>query len=148
MEALRIPRRRPPAFLPWWVGGGAELGGTCVPRKFPPPTSDLLKVLTPSTIKYYDGSTPGLPCGIYSMFGNGHYSSCLWEAWAFDMKKEMKVGLRVQSEMRTLICGPPPHTHQFSLRDSVSSRLVSKINHMDNKVLTLIYNMSAQRIRC
>lgn len=40
------------------------------------------------------------------------------------------------------------HTRQFSVTDSVSSLLVSKINHMYNKVLTFIYSMLAQRISC
>lgn len=40
------------------------------------------------------------------------------------------------------------HIHQFSVTDSVSSLLVSKINHMYNKVPTFIYSMLAQRISC
>lgn len=38
------------------------------------------------------------------------------------------------------------HTHQFLIRDSVSSLLLFKINHMYNKVVTFIYRMLAQRI--
>ena len=65
------------------------------------------------------------------------------------MKKEMEAGLWVQNVMKTLThtCAHA-HTHQFSVTDSISSLLVSKINHMYNKVLTFIYSMLAQRISC
>lgn len=38
------------------------------------------------------------------------------------------------------------HTHQFLIRDSVSTLLLYKINHTYNKVVTFIYRMLAQRI--
>lgn len=44
----------PHVFQPWWVGDGAKSGDTSVPIKCPPPKSDLLKVLPPKTVKYYD----------------------------------------------------------------------------------------------
>lgn len=86
----------------------------------------------------------------YQMFGNGHYICSCGRLGAFDMKKQTESWSACPKPDENTYTHTHAHVraHPFLIRDSVSSLLVFKINHMYNKVVTFIYSMLAQRISC